>query len=153
MQSSSTSKQFSAPLDSEQRPTSSQVGSIAHGSFATQRVPIAANSVPHSPLVGSHTPIVQPPFVTAHATSSGGSQIPDTHTSPLVHAVPSLHGFESSFVCTHPWVSSHASSVQSLPSSQLSTHSPAQQLWSAPHKNGRAQRPSAVHVAVVHGSG
>jgi hypothetical protein len=55
---------------------------------------------------------------------------PAVHTSPVVHALPSLQEFEL-FACTHPAAELQVSVVQGFPSSQLrgvpAVHAPATQ--------------------------
>ena len=69
------------------------------------------------PDAGSHASSVQT-FPSSHASADPGAQAPPEHLSPVVQAFPSSHGTVL-LVKTHPDAGSHASSVQTFPSSQM----------------------------------
>ena len=92
------------------------------------------------------------------------TQLPDEQWSPVVHALPSLHGFVLSLVCVHASVASlHASSVQALVSAQeraAPVQAPDEQtsftVQYRPSSHGAVllawrQPTSESHESVVHG--
>lgn len=77
------------------------------------------------PLLGSHQSTVQV-LPSSHTAGLTPLHAPPLHTSPLVQALPSLHGAAFA-VAVQPLDRSHASSVQALPSSHIITF-PGRQL-------------------------
>ena len=93
----------------------------AHTSFWLQALPssqaliLLANT--QFPLALSQESLVQP-LPSAHTLAEPGTQPLDTHWSPTVQELPSVHGLEFA-TCVQPVTLSHASLVHGLPSSQL----------------------------------
>jgi hypothetical protein len=79
------------------------------------------------PNTGSQLSSVQA-FPSPHVGGAPPTHTPPAHVSPVVHALPSLHG-SLLFVNTQPIAGSHVSVVQTLPSLHASggppTHTPA----------------------------
>jgi len=66
------------------------------------------------PLAGSHVSSVHP-LPSVHCSELPDRQLPPPHVSPVVHALPSLHG-AALFVNTQPLAGLHVSSVHPFPS-------------------------------------
>ena len=111
------------------------------------------------PVDGSHVSVVQR-FPSLHTTGEPLTHAPPEHTSPVVHASPSLHGLVL-FEYTQPVIGSHESVVQMLPSSQLGagppTHAPPEHVSPVVHALPSLQgtvllvntHTSSGHVSVV----
>ncbi len=69
------------------------------------------------PLLGSHASLVQG-LPSLHPMRPPATQLPALHWSPAVHRLPSLQLARFALL-TQPWPGKQASSVQTLPSSQL----------------------------------
>jgi hypothetical protein len=68
------------------------------------------------PVAGSHVSVVQG-LLSSQATGAPGRQAPPLHVSPVVHTLPSSHGFVLS-MWTHPVAELQESSVHGLSSLQ-----------------------------------
>jgi hypothetical protein len=77
----------------------------------------AALSVNTHPVAGEQESLVQP-FPSSQVTGPPGRQLPPPQRSPEVQASPSLHATVL-FGWKHPVTGSHASSVHTLPSAQV----------------------------------
>jgi hypothetical protein len=128
-----------ARVDRSTTLSSSQTASF--GSFTQRSSGSLHESVVHakpSPQLGG-VPAVQPvaalqpsgPLQKRPSSQTRGvpAHVPALQWSPTVHALPSLHGFVSSFVNVQPVVASQASSVQTLPSLQVRDAPPQTPLW------------------------
>lgn len=93
----------------------------AHTSLALHALPSSQLRVllakRQLPLALSQESLVQA-LPSAQTLVAPGTQPAETHWSPTVHALPSVHG-EALALCTQPVSLSQESSVQGLPSSQL----------------------------------
>jgi hypothetical protein len=96
-----------------------------HVSPVVQRFPslhellLLANT---QPVVGLHVSVVQP-FPSSQFGGGPPVQVPLTHVSPVVQALPSLQAFVL-LTCLQPTAGSHESVVHGFPSSQLSVGPP-----------------------------
>jgi len=76
------------------------------------------------PLAGLHPSVVQP-LPSSQFGAGPPTQLPPAQVSFVVHALPSLQGFEL-LVCVQPLLGLHPSVVQTLPSSQFGAGPPTQ---------------------------
>ncbi len=96
-----------------------QVSPMLQALPSSHVTPFAAATELHLPLVGSQLSTVHE-FPSSHTAAAPGAHLPLTHTSLIVHRLPSSHGPSCGVAAHLPFDGSQLSLVQGFLSSQLS---------------------------------